>query len=200
MATREPVVEGNKTAERNHPASVKEMATRPTATPPSEPCKPTGCKRVCPISDDLDQTDPQTKKLCCELYHLESASSSVANNVSPVCIGRNENEVREASIAVNALPAPVLLNIFSKLSLGDRMHRAALVCKYWRDLTCDAQLWRTISLNGQVKVTTANVLRVTGYSDNVTSLDLTDCPLVDDDGLAAVLRQCVALQELTLTR
>ena len=46
---------------------------------------------------------------------------------------------------MNALPEKLLLNIFSYLTPHEIL-RCALVCKFWRNLTQNPKLWRTLKL------------------------------------------------------
>lgn len=135
-------------------------------------------------------------------------------------IGRNDNSlhVSEAERSVSAcnneciedqlhlrgyiigLPSHLLLKVFHYLRLSDLLHRAGLVCKDWYTLSRDSDLWRTINLRGQVKVSDEVITRMTTYSDNVTLLDITDSRLVTSQGLHLALENCPNLQTLLLIR
>ncbi len=101
---------------------------------------------------------------------------------------------------INELPYALMVQIFRHLSLANLLHRASCVCKYWYDLAHDPDLWRHITLKSQLRLTNVDLQRVTGYSDNVIYLDLTDIRLITNEGLDLALTQCKQLQTLKLTR
>jgi len=101
---------------------------------------------------------------------------------------------------MNDLPYDTLLCIFSFLSRQDRFKNAALVCAYWHDLIRYPYFWRKCNCNGQEKLNDVILQRVLRYSFNVESLDISNCPLVTDDGLIEVMDHCSSLQTLNIAR
>lgn len=101
---------------------------------------------------------------------------------------------------IDSLPQSILLHTFKYLSLYDLLRRVCLVSKHWRDMGHDPDLWRVINLKGQNKVTDDIIKRLTGYSHNVLSVDVTDSRLVTNEGISLVARQCTQLRVLKLIR
>jgi len=99
---------------------------------------------------------------------------------------------------VNDLPDDILIYILSLLSRSERLKKAALVCTYWHNLTRDSHFWHKINFDGRKQINDVILGRVVRYGASVTSLDITRCSLVTDDGLLDVIEQCSALQSLKL--
>ena len=174
-------------------------------------------------SDTRDKLCMQNKTLnsnhnicCCveKVKHVVNESGdSQENSVNECeCLNNEQNKasgeeytsinnaVTSSAYNINDLPSTLLVHIFHQLSLQDILHRVSLVCKQWHNLCCDAVLWRNINLKGQLKVDDALLLRLTSYSGNVTTLDLTDVRLTTNEGMASTLRQCSQIQSLSLVR
>ncbi|XP_013407369.1 F-box/LRR-repeat protein 17 [Lingula anatina] len=101
---------------------------------------------------------------------------------------------------VNELPHNVLLRIFTCLPLPDLLCRASLVCKLWSTLARDSDLWRTVRVKGFVKVDNAVLERLTSYSENVYEVDITDSRLVNNKGVACLLKNCKRLEVFKASR
>ncbi|CAH1789711.1 unnamed protein product [Owenia fusiformis] len=117
---------------------------------------------------------------------------------SKPCIHLYKGKIDEFHI--NNLPENLLLCIFKKLPLYDLLHRMALVCQYWNKLSKDQDLWRNIDLRTHMKVNDVILLKLLSYSDNVTSLNITDVRLVTTIGFQASLNQCTRLKCLVANR
>lgn len=101
---------------------------------------------------------------------------------------------------INGLPHLVLVHIFRQLPLTDRLLRVALVCRYWRQLTHDPDLWRQIDFRGRLKVNDDVLAKVVRFSKRVTSVDLTDCKNVTEAGVENMLSVCKNIQKLSIVR
>ena len=104
------------------------------------------------------------------------------------------------SLHINDLPYPILLSIFKNLTLEELLSKASLVCKLWRELANDQDLWRMINLKRKLHVDDHILLRLTRLSDNINFLDVSDTKLISDGGFAEVLQNCTTLQTLNLVR
>ncbi|XP_028852878.1 F-box/LRR-repeat protein 17 isoform X2 [Denticeps clupeoides] len=109
------------------------------------------------------------------------------------------SEVTDSS-SVNHLPSSILLKIFSHLSVKERCLCASLVCKYWRDLCLDFQLWKQIDLSGLQQVNDELLVKIASRRQHVTELNLSDCRNVQDHGVCALASHCPGLLKYTAYR
>ncbi|XP_077993624.1 F-box/LRR-repeat protein 17-like [Glandiceps talaboti] len=101
---------------------------------------------------------------------------------------------------INTIPRSIFVRIFSYLSKPILLNKVCLVCKYWNELCFDPALWRRINLEDYKNVMDTHLIRLTGISDNVVSLILTDCRKLTDDGIVTMTKQCSNLLELRIIR
>uniref|UniRef100_S4R5G5 F-box domain-containing protein n=1 Tax=Petromyzon marinus TaxID=7757 RepID=S4R5G5_PETMA len=101
---------------------------------------------------------------------------------------------------INRLPSSILLKVLSYLSLMERCLAASLVCRLWRELCSDPELWRRLDLSGRQKVTDEVLAHVTSLSHGVTRVCVADCRAVSDAGVALMARSCPALLCFSATR
>ena len=131
-----------------------------------------------------------------------TVTQKVGDSEGPACDVdvRGASSVDSPGLHVESLPHSILLCIFKYLSLHDLLRVIALVSKRWRDMGRDPDLWRVINLEGQNKVTDEVINRLTGYSDNVRLVDVTDSRLVTNEGISLVAKRCTQLRVLKLIR
>ena len=131
-----------------------------------------------------------------------SLTQEVGDSEGPVCDVdlRGASSVDSFSLHVDSLPHSILLSVFKYLSLYDLLRVIALVSKRWRDMGRDPDLWRTVNLRGQNKVTDDVINLLTSYSHNVRLVDVTDSRLVTNEGIYLVAKRCTQLRELKLIR
>ena len=131
-----------------------------------------------------------------------TVTQEVGDSEGPACDVdvRGASSVDSPGLHVDSLPHTILLCIFKYLSLHDLLCVIALVSKRWRDMGCDPDLWRVINLEGQNKVTDEVINRLSGYSDNVRLVDVTDSRLVTNEGISLVAKRCTQLRVMKLIR
>ena len=101
---------------------------------------------------------------------------------------------------INSLPHSLLLKVFKILPISDLLCKAALVCHLWYDLAHNADLWRHFSVKSHAKKVTDSVLiKMTGYSNNVSLVDLTDSKQLTTQGVSQMTKQCPNLRTLKLS-
>lgn len=127
-------------------------------------------------------------------------SEQHSNNIDAVSTLTSCSNLPFPRLHINELPQLVLLHIFCQLPLTDRLLRVALVCRYWRQLTHDPDLWRQIDFRGRMKVNDDVLARVVRFSRRVISVDLTDCKNVTDAGVENMLSVCKNIQKLSIVR
>nr|XP_006627020.1 PREDICTED: F-box/LRR-repeat protein 17 [Lepisosteus oculatus] len=102
--------------------------------------------------------------------------------------------------SINHLPASILLNVFSHLSVRERCLSASLVCKYWYDLCLDFQFWKQIDLSGLQQVKDDLLIKIASRRQNVTEINISDCRNVLDYGICSLASQCTGLLKYTAYR
>jgi hypothetical protein len=162
-----------------------------------------GPKQLCQRKSDMscDHRRPQTSGL--EAGDASALCDSIASCSSSSTGGPLYGEGSKSAESVhhiNDLPHALLVRVFKHLSMKDLLQSAVRVCKYWRCLTQDPALWRVVSLKGFQKAHNDTLLQVTSFSDNVTSVDLSDVTSTTTDGVIDMLQRCTRLRRLKLTR
>ena len=109
---------------------------------------------------------------------------------------------RETAIvsSINTLPASLLVEIFKYFTPCTLLQRISCVCKYWYNLSRDPDLWRTLNLRNQHKLTDLVLGQLLKFSERVLHVNLTDCRFITDKGIKAVLSKCWCIQTLKLMR
>ena len=105
----------------------------------------------------------------------------------------------ETELHINDLPPNLLIEIFKRLTLQQKVH-VSLVCKHWHAIAFCPDLWREIRLSSLPKLYDSTVLHLTTFSENVTHLDISDSRFITSSGFVEITRQCRSLQFLNITR
>ncbi|XP_021401383.1 F-box/LRR-repeat protein 7 isoform X2 [Lonchura striata] len=108
---------------------------------------------------------------------------------------------------IDRLPDHSMIQIFSFLPTN-QLCRCARVCRRWYNLAWDPRLWRTICLTGCSKVTCISLTReasiklspLHGKQISIRYLDMTDCFVLEDEGLHTIAAHCTQLTHLYLRR
>ncbi|XP_043920413.1 F-box/LRR-repeat protein 17 [Protopterus annectens] len=141
------------------------------------------------------------------------ASCSTVHPIAPVkerdsaqqlCSGAGEplacENMTVEPLNINHLPSSILLKIFSNLSLDERGLCASLVCKYWRDLCLDFQLWKQLDLSGRAQVKDDVLIRIASWIQNLTEINISDCRNVTDKGVCFLISKSPGLLKYTACR
>ncbi|XP_078666036.1 F-box/LRR-repeat protein 17-like [Branchiostoma floridae x Branchiostoma belcheri] len=134
-----------------------------------------------------------------------SSAESVGSSCDPWSVHSSQSSLFSSSstkrqLSINDLPQTVLLKIVSYLSMEERSRHVCRVCKLWNQMCLDSELWRKIDLRGKGRVTDEVLGRLTSYSTNVTSVDISDCNNIMDQGVITMATQCFSLTEFKCTR
>ena len=160
-----------------------------------------GCVKCFPQSPCKESLPSANSQIDCD---GDSSRLQIINGIQQCNCNIQTECVEDTYISqvksINDLPHTILISIFQSLSLSDILLCVSLVCKFWRNLCCDSDIWRDIDLRGRIRVTDAILLRLTSYSGNVNSLDLTDVRLITNEGIQSTLKQCPKLKTLSLVR
>ena len=124
---------------------------------------------------------------------------SVLENSESAGLAVQQVDTISPDLNINEIPELVLLSIFSYLPLHDLLHRAALVCTYWYDVTCDSSLWHKSKFEVEKNLDDEILPRLLSRSENVKSLELISCPAVTDNGLISVMDQCPTIRKLNIS-
>ncbi|XP_061409395.1 F-box/LRR-repeat protein 17 [Lethenteron reissneri] len=157
-----------------------------------------GGKRKCNSTSNTNGGDdpgslPSSKLPC--------LSPAPVDGVGPAADGHVAAATVPAEAAnINRLPSSILLKVLSYLSLMERCLAASLVCRLWRELCSDPELWRRLDLSGRQKVTDEVLAHVTSLSHGVTRVCVADCRAISDAGVALMARSCPALLCFSATR
>lgn len=135
-------------------------------------------------------------------------------------VSSEEQQEDESSDKFFSLPREMKLRIFSHLTPDQLLHTAALVCKSWRELSEDADLWQEVKMDGS-KITVRRAMNVFSKMSQVRSLrlrsmsagadvaldavgvcvetlELYDVNIEHTDTLESLVRRCTKLREVTL--
>ena len=102
---------------------------------------------------------------------------------------------------INRLPITVLVHILKNLTAFQLLRRASCVCKYWYNLCRDPDIWRSICLVNQHRLSDFDFKRILQFSDfRVRFLNLTDSRFVTNHGIKYLIMSCPLLEELRVMR
>ncbi|XP_053387495.1 uncharacterized protein LOC123542197 [Mercenaria mercenaria] len=102
---------------------------------------------------------------------------------------------------INSLPITVLVHIFKNLNVFELLRRASPVCKYWYNLCRDPDLWRSICLVNQHRLSDTDLEKVLWFSDyRVRNINLTDCRFLTNKGVKFLVMRCPQIEVLRVMR
>lgn len=102
---------------------------------------------------------------------------------------------------VNSLPVTILVHIFKNLTAYELLRQASLVCKYWYNLCRDPDIWRTMCLVNQHRLTDLDLQRLLSFSEyRVRDVNLTDCRFLTNNGIRILVQSCPQIQVLRVMR
>ena len=120
----------------------------------------------------------------------------------------NSNDTSGAKLAGNgtfssfpfdSLPHLVFLNILSYFTIKE-LGEASRVCRLWHSKCFDPSLWRNLNFKGRSKVTDAVLGRITSLSQNISTLNISECAELSEKCIVESLRGCSFLEEIRLVR
>ena len=103
-----------------------------------------------------------------------------------------------ATKMVDQLPEPVLLRVFSGLTLTD-LTRVACVSKQWRRIAYDTSLWREIDLRGKNLSRKPFLVFINQISAAVSKINLRGCH-VPLNAICEICKKCTRLRYLRLVK
>ncbi|EDO33222.1 predicted protein [Nematostella vectensis] len=101
---------------------------------------------------------------------------------------------------IQDLPETVLLQIFHELA-NKRIYnlfRLRLVCKSWYELTKDSSLWKFVCFPGCDRLDVDVLSRVLSWCPGAREVDISSCPLVNDQCIEVIATRCSHLRTLNV--
>ena len=162
------------------------------------------CKRFFDEAGYYKESSLTIKKVCTRSQLSEDCPEEFPEQGSkPLTCLITNNDVAsrlKTNVTINDLPREVIIFIFYMIPFIDRVKCVSFVCRLWRSIVMDSNMWRHIILNGYIKLTDKFLFSACNIHNNVISLNISNAKLVTDNGLENVLKTCHNIRVLDITQ